>query len=178
MMLHSTHRVHRHAFHKQERNDMNILCAAMVAAAMLVGQAALAQDKSANNMEIVLEKLRADKKLLVASNMDMSEQEATGFWPVYDAYQKELAAINVRIKKTIDSYAASYNQGAVSDEMAKTLIKEVHAIEASELELKRSYVSKFEKVLPTAKVARYYQIESKMRAAIKYELANAIPLVK
>ncbi len=157
---------------------MNILCAAMVAAAMLVGQAASAQDKPADNMQIVLEKVRADKKLLVASNMEMSEQEAAGFWPVYDAYQKELGVINDRIKKTIDSYATSYNQGAVSDETAKKLIDEVHSIEASEVELKRSYVSKFGKVLPMAKVARYYQIESKMRAAIKYELASAIPLVK
>jgi hypothetical protein len=157
---------------------MKILCAAMVAAAMLLGQAAFAQDKSADNMEIVLEKIRADKKLLVASNMEMSEQEAAGFWPVYDAYQKDLEKINDRIKKTIESYANSYNQGAVSDEMAKKLIEEVHSIEASEVELKRSYVSKFAKVLPMAKVARYYQIESKMRAAIKYELANSIPLVK
>ena len=157
---------------------MKILCAAMVAAAMLLGQTAFAQDKSADNMQIVLEKIRADKKLLVASNMEISAQEAAGFWPVYDAYQKDLEKINDRIKKTIESYANSYNQGAVSDEMAKKLIEEVHSIEASEVELKRSYVSKFAKVLPMAKVARYYQIESKMRAAIKYELAKSIPLVK
>jgi hypothetical protein len=51
------------------------------------------------------------------------------------------------------------------------------AIEGSEVDLRKSYVSKFEKVLPTAKVARYYQIESKIRAAVKYELASGIPLV-
>ena len=58
--------------------------------AMLLGPAAFAQDKSADNMAIVLEKVRADKKLLVAANMELTEQEAAAFWPVYEAYQKDL----------------------------------------------------------------------------------------
>lgn len=157
---------------------MKILSAAMMATAMLVGQAAAAQDQPAINAEIVMEKVRADKKLLVAANMELTEQEAVAFWPVYDAYQKELEALNRRIKKTIESYATSYNQGAVSDESATKLLDEVFAIEQSELELKRSYVPKFGKALPAAKVARYYQIESKIRAAVRNELASAIPLVK
>ncbi len=36
---------------------------------------------------------------------------------------------------------------------------------------------RMEGVLPPFKVARYAQIENKIRAAIKYELAVAIPLV-
>src|ERR1700752_3887462 len=111
MMPVSTHRVHRHAHQDQERNDMKIFCAALAAAALLVGQTALAQDPSADNMAIVLEKVRADKKLLVASNMELTEEEAKGFWPVYEGYQKDLEAINDRIQKAIKSYAAAYNQG-------------------------------------------------------------------
>jgi hypothetical protein len=33
-------------------------------------------------------------------------------------------------------------------------------------------------VLPPKKVARYLQIENKIRAVVKYELANAVPLVQ
>ena len=157
---------------------MKILSAAVVAAAMLVGQGAIAQDKPADNMQILLDKVRADKKLLVAANMNLTEQEAAAFWPVYEAYQKDLTALNGRIKGMIKSYADAYNQGAVSDETAKKLLNEALAIEASEVDLKKSYVPKFEKVLPAAKVARYYQIESKIRAAIKAELADGIPLVQ
>jgi hypothetical protein len=35
-----------------------------------------AQEKPADNMQIVLEKIRADKKLLVAENMQLTEAEA------------------------------------------------------------------------------------------------------
>jgi len=156
---------------------MKILSAAIVAAAMLVGPIAIAQEKPADNMAIVMEKVRADKKLLVAANMELTEQEAAAFWPVYEAYQKDLGALNERTRKVIDSYATAYNAGAVSDETAQKLLDEALATEAAEVDLRKSYLPKVSKALPAAKVARYYQIEQKIRAAIKYELANGIPLV-
>ena len=64
------------------------------------------------------------------------------------------------------------------DETAKKLLNEVLAIDGAEVDMRKSYVPKFEKVLPAAKVARYYQIENKIRAAVKYELAEGIPLVQ
>lgn len=156
---------------------MKSLCAAAMAA-MLLGPAALAQDAPADNRAILVEKVRADKKLLVAANMNLTEQEAAAFWPVYDSYQKEWNGMNGRVKDTIKRYAEAYNTGTVADDTAKSLLDEALAIEAAELELKKSYVPKFGKVLPAAKVARYYQIENKIRAAIKYELAEGIPLVQ
>lgn len=157
---------------------MKALYAAFAAAAVLASPAVVAQDKPADNMAIVMEKVRADKKLLVAANMNLTEQEAAGFWPLYESYQKDLGALNDRTRKAIASYAAAYNQGAVPDETAKKLLNEVLAIDGAEVEMRKSYVPKFEKVLPAAKVARYYQVENKIRAAIKYELAEGIPLVE
>ncbi len=157
---------------------MKALYAAVAAAAVLASPAVIAQDKPADNMAIVMEKVRADKKLLVAANMNLTEQEATGFWPVYESYQKDLGALNDRTRKAIGSYADAYNQGTVADETAKKLLNEVLAIDGAEVDMRKSYVPKFEKVLPAAKVARYYQVENKIRAAIKYELAEGIPLVQ
>jgi len=139
---------------------------------------ALAQGTSADNMEILREKIKADKKLLVAANMDLTESEAKGFWPVYEEYQKDLAAINQRIGKLIGSYAADYRANTLTDEKAKKLIDELVAIEQAEAGLKSSYVPKLSKVLPQKKVARYLQIENKVRAVVKYELASQVPLVQ
>jgi hypothetical protein len=157
---------------------MKVLYAAAVTAALLTGPAAHAQEAAANNMEIVREKVRADKKLLVAANMELTEQEAAAFWPVYEAYQKDLGALNERTRKAIESYATAYNAGAVPDETAKKLLDEALAIEAAEVDLRKSYVPKFSKVLPAAKVARYYQIEQKIRSALKADLSAGIPLVQ
>ena len=110
--------------------------------------------------------------------MQLTEAEAKGFWPVYEAYQNDLAAINDRTAKAVMEYAEAYNKGSVPDATAKKLISEAIAIEESEAKLKRSYLPKLEKALSGMKVARYLQIESKIRAVIKYELAANIPLVE
>ena len=139
---------------------------------------ALTQGTSADNMQILREKIKADKKLLVAANMDLTESEAKGFWPVYEEYQKDLTAINQRIGKLIESYAGDYRANTLTDEKAKKLIDELVAIEQAEAGLKASYVPKLSKVLPPKKVARYLQIENKIRAVVKHELAGGVPLVQ
>jgi hypothetical protein len=131
-----------------------------------------------DNMQILRDKIKADKKLLVAANMQLTESEAKAFWPVYDQYQKDLTAINRRIVKLIESYAADYRANTLTDEKAKKLTADYVAIEKAEAGLQESYVPKLNKVLPPKKVARYLQIENKIRAAIKYELAGEIPLVQ
>jgi hypothetical protein len=65
----------------------------------------------------------------------------------------------------------------MTDEKANKLIAEYVAIEKAEAGLKESYVPKLSKVLPPKKVARYFQVENKIRALVKYELAGEIPLV-
>ena len=138
----------------------------------------VSQDKPSDNMQILRDKIKADKKLLVATNMELTESEAKAFWPVYEEYQKDLNGIYQRIGKLIESYAADYQTNTLTDEKAQKLIKELVAIDKTDGGLQASYVPKLSKVLPAKKVARYLQIENKIRAALKYELAANIPLVE
>jgi len=155
---------------------MKIIQAVLLSLSVLLALPASAQ--TASDMKILADKVKADKKLLVAANMQLTEAEAKGFWPVYEAYQKDLAGINKQLVDTIKRYADAYNKGPVSDEAAKKLINDAIAVEEAEVKLKRSYVPKLEKIVPGIKVARYLQIENKIRAIGKYELAANIPLVK
>jgi len=142
------------------------------------GQLVMPQDKPADNMQILRDKIKADKKLVVATNMELTEPEAKAFWPIYDAYQKDLQKINRRIVSLLDSYAADARAKTLTDDKAKKLIDEALAIEQAETNLKSTYAPKFEKVLPIKKVARYLQIENKIRALVKYDLAQGVPLVQ
>ncbi|MDH4150113.1 MAG: hypothetical protein OEW79_07850 [Betaproteobacteria bacterium] len=146
-----------------------------VIAAVLSVPAIAAQN---NDMEILRDKIKADKKLVVAANMSLTESEAKAFWPVYEAYQNDLMQLNKRLINVIKEYADAYNKDAVTDALAKKLINESVAIKEAEAKLMRSYVPKLEKVLAGVKMARYIQIENKIRAVVDYELAANIPLVK
>jgi hypothetical protein len=155
-----------------------IIGAALVS--MLFGYAPLgiAQDKPADNMQILREKIKADKKLLVATNMELTEAEAKNFWPIYEDYQKDLQKINERLVQALQSYAADYKNKSMTNEKAKKLTDEYLSIEQAEVKLKSSSVPKLSKALPATKVARYLQIENKIRAVIKYDLAATVPLVQ
>jgi hypothetical protein len=150
----------------------------VAAITMWVVSPVVAQDKPADNMQILRDKIKADKKLLVSANMELTESEAKGFWPVYEEYQKSLSKINQRIGKLVESYAADYRAKTLTDEKAQKLIDELMAIDKAEGKLNTSCVAKLGKVLPAKKVARYLQIENKIRAALKYELAANIPVVQ
>src|SRR6266496_36392 len=131
-----------------------------------------AQDKPADNMQILRDKIKGDKKLVVATNMELTESEAKGFWPIYEAYQKDLQKINRRMANLLDSYAADFRSKSLTDDKAKKLIDEALSIDQAEADLKSSYAPKLGKVLPVKKVARYLQIENKIRAVVKYDLAQ------
>lgn len=162
-----------------KKNLTNMLRSALlILAATLVLPAFAEDDNPASNMDILRDKVIADKKFVVANNMKLTEAEAKVFWPVYDAYQQDLHQINERMAKVINDYALAYNKGAVLDETAKKLLDEAIAVELAEVKLKQSYIPKLNKILPGVKVARYMQMENKIRAIVRYELAAAIPLVE
>jgi hypothetical protein len=139
---------------------------------------AWSQDKPANNMEIVHEKLKADKKLIVAKYMELTESEATKFWPVYEEYQADLQKIDQRLLSLLQSYAADYRNKSLTDEKAQKLLDEWIAIENDDAKRRGSFVPKVMKALPAKKAARYLQIENEYRILLKYDLATTVPLVQ
>ena len=162
-------------------NSALLICALAVASPAIAqnkGSAPANADKGAKNMEILREKLKADKKLIIATNMKLTDAEAKAFWPIYDAYQKDIAAINDRMVKVVMDYADAYNKGPVTNEAAKKLLNDALSIEEAEVKLKRAYVPKLEKAVSDVKVALYLQIENKIRALLRFELAANIPLVE
>jgi len=137
---------------------------------------ALSQDKPADNMEIVHEKIRADKKLFIAENMQLTETEAKAFWPVYERYQDEQFLLRARTEKLIRDYADAYER--MTDDTARRLLDESLTIQSLDLKVRQAYLEEFRKVLPEVKVVRYYQMESKIQAVLIYELAANIPLIE
>ncbi len=157
------------------RKTLMVLGLAMAAATGVAAQQA-PQTADARNAQIVREKLRADKKLLVAANMQFTDAEAAKFWPVYDAYQADQVVLNDRAAKLIEEYAANYN--TMTDPVADRLLTDLLKLDRARLDLAEKYRPKFAAAMPATKVGRYYQIERKVQTAISAELADKIPLVK
>jgi hypothetical protein len=134
------------------------------------GQAAAA------NLDVLLDAIRANRKALVAVNLKLTDDEAAKFWPVYDRYQTEINAVGDRLVGVIQDYTTHFSD--LSDDKATKLVDDYLAVEADRVKVKRAYVEEFGKALPGRKVARFYQIENKMDAVIRYDLAATIPVVE
>ena len=50
-----------------------------VAAALMCVTPVFAENAQITNMQILIDKVKADKKLLIASNMDLTDKESKGF---------------------------------------------------------------------------------------------------
>lgn len=136
--------------------------------------------KPADNMQQLRDKLSGDKKEVVKANLDLTEAEAKAkakaFWPLYEAYQKELYKINDKVAMLIVNYSKEYNARTLTNAKALALLNQYFALEESEVKLMRSFVPRLNKALPGRKVARYIQIEDKIRAIVKFEIAREVPL--
>ena len=151
-----------------------IVCSLLVLACLSMLPAVLSAQ--ADEEEVVRSMLQTGKKAIIADNMQFSEAESQAFWPLYNEFQQAKTKLNEKTIKLINEYLLNYD--SLTDDKAGAIIRDLMAIEKDRVDLKSSYLPKFSKILPAKKVARYYQIENKIEAIVKYELAKEVPLVK
>jgi hypothetical protein len=129
-----------------------------------------------DEIELLRSLARMERKAIVEAAMALTPTESQAFWSVYNQYEAEKALVNDRTVKVITDYAAVYPE--VGDARAKQLMDEAFKVEADVVSLKKKYARRFEKVLPPARVARFFQIERKLDAAQNLTFAEEIPLIE
>jgi hypothetical protein len=149
----------------------------LVLLCLLVAAPAFAANEATEaNLDILRDTIRANRKALVAVNLDLTDAEAAQFWPLYDRYHGELTTVNERLATIISDYTAHFSE--LTDERASQLASDYLAAEEERARVRRSYFPEFLKILPGKKAARFYQIENKMEAVLRYDLAAYIPVVE
>lgn len=137
---------------------------------------AVAQVSDADYLQQLRADIQADRQALVAASLGLNDDEGEAFWPVYRNYRNDMSKVGDRMQKLIQDFAEVWDNA--TEEQAKTMVNEMLAIRHDELKVRKSHLSKFRKVLPEVKVARFLQIENKIDAIINLGLADSIPLVE
>jgi hypothetical protein len=127
------------------------------------------------DIQLMRQDLRDQKKQIVAANMNLTPAEAEKFWPVYDQYTAETTKIGDERAALIKQYAENY--GNMTNAMADSLIRKSLGTDVATAQLRVKYVPIFEKVLPAKKVAMFFQIDRRIGLMIDLQLASQIPLV-
>lgn len=155
-----------------------LLCALGCVLACSIAAPAWAQEKpkapELSSAEL-LAKIQSDKRGLVERSMNLTPDEAKKFWPLYDAFQRELETPRREATLATLDYVAAEN--SLTDANAKRIAEQILAAQLKEAQLRQKHFRQLLKVLPARKAARYMQVENKIEAVVRYETARAIPLM-
>lgn len=127
------------------------------------------------DIKMLREDVRSSRKTITAANMNLTADEATKFWPIYDEYAAEVAKIGDARVALIKDYAANYD--TMTDDQANTFIERAAAIDQQFTTVRSKYVPMFEKAISAKKTALWYQIDRRLDLLINLQLAANIPMV-
>jgi hypothetical protein len=152
--------------------------AALFVVAMIAAPSSQAQDASSDvlDAQALLKAVKADRKGYVAATLGLTNAEAKKFWPLYDAYQRNLDMTGRRRAVALEGLIS--REKPMTDLYAKSIANELIAADESEIKARRTLNNRVLKALPAKKAARYLQLESKIRAAQASDIATMIPLIK
>ena len=167
---------------------MRKLLAMMGAAWMLSGAAATASAQatapqeshphviSSQDLDLLRKDLRSKRKQLIAANLQLTDEEATKFWPVYDQYVAELIAINDKKFGLIQQYAD--NWGKMTNEQSLSFTRQWLDADIATAQLRQKYVPIVSKVLDGKKSATFFQLDRRIAMMIELQVSSQMPLVQ
>jgi len=148
----------------------------LLALGIWLASPAWAGDADEATLDVLVATIDANQKALVAVNMDLTDDEAKAFWPLYDRYETDLGSLRTRMAALVADYTENFT--AMSDDKAEEILEEYLKIESERALIRESYADDFAEVLPPKKVVRFYQIENKIHAVVRYDLARTIPVIE
>ena len=128
-----------------------------------------------DQIELVRGIIRADRKVVVAEGMQLTDEESAVFWPIYRDYRTAMDKLGDGRVELVLEYADLYPN--VPEDRAKAMLKKYAALEEKTVSVRNKYLKKLGKVLPNSKVLRFAQLENRLDLAVRVQIAAAVPLV-
>lgn len=157
----------------QHRNRFFAVIAACVALASPLPTHA---QSGYDDTQQLIAQVQSDKRAVMLKSMELDDTQMQKFTPVYDEYQAERRKLMQHGVDLVNAFAANYD--SMTDDAAKSLLKDWFKLTADEDALVKKYAKKLEKVLPAAKVLRWVQIENKLVTLLRLPTLRGIPLAQ
>lgn len=153
-----------------EKTRIRTLAAAAVASLATAAAAQTVKD----TLEVSRQAVENQRRILVAGALPLTDAEADAFWPLFDAYEKERRPLDERANKQVADFLAQ--SATLTDAQAKAMVDEALAIDEGRLRVRRTYLGRMAKAIPPRKLARFYQIDNKLDAVVRADVARQVPL--
>jgi hypothetical protein len=148
----------------------------LLAGATAMAQSAEISDEWKTQLAAARELVQAERVAVITEEMHFTAEENKSFWPLYEEYHQKMLVVQDRYAELVADFVGKYYDYKLTDADARKILSDYFVIKDDLLKIQKSYVSKFEKIMSSIKVMRFYQLENKIAADIDAALALMIPL--
>jgi hypothetical protein len=129
-----------------------------------------------DDIAVLRQDVQADKTEIITRNMQFTDEQSKAFWPVYRDYAHDQQVIGDQRVSLIKDYAANYD--TITDAQAQSYLTRALKFDEDMLDLRKSYVSKFEKAIGAKQTAKFYQVDNRLSLVVSVQLAALLPIIK
>ena len=120
--------------------------------------------------------LKAKKDAIIKEEMQLNDQQAAAFWPIYHNYDSEQAKLVDEKLAIVNDYAQNFL--TMSNEKADQLAQRVMALDDQRMALRKKYYELMKKALPTVLVVRFFQVENQIQLLVDLQIASNLPIIE
>ena len=135
-------------------------------------QAAPTQEQVVADFRHDLMAKRAD---VMAKGLTLTADQAAKFWPLFEQFQKEQDNIVNEQIENVKAYGDHFQN--LTDEDALKYVNSLLARDQKMLDLRKKWLTQFQKVVPVKTAARAIQIDRRLSNVAQIQLSQQIPLV-
>lgn len=124
----------------------------------LIAMVAFSQTVNAQNRPRFNEgnqKLESARIGMITNRLDLTPEQATSFWPVYNEFENKKKIVKNELRKHLSESRSL----ASTDDKIKTELNEMMNLRQKEVDLDKEYMTKFLKVLNPRQVSELYRTE-------------------
>lgn len=133
------------------------------------------------NLKQVLDTFRSDinaaKIRTLNEVMQMTASEAAKFWPIYQRYETELAAVTDRRVEVLARFVKLSDAGGLSDADANDIAEKSLQIAQDRLDLWKKYHKEISAAVSPVRGAQFLQVEHQIALLVDINIASEMPRV-
>ena len=120
--------------------------------------------------------LKTKKEAIIKEEMQLTPQQAAGFWPIYRDYDAEQNKLIDQKLAVFQDYAQNFM--SMNDEKADQLAQKAMALDDQRMALRKKYYQLMKTAIPTVLVVRFFHVENQIQSLLDLQIASTLPIIE
>ena len=134
------------------------------------------QNKNIEWSDLLKRNVQKESKKFIEKNLELTNQQAKLFWPIYDEYDAALLEVTNERLKNISDYMLNYKD--LDNTKAESLLRKALELDQKKINIQTEYYNKLIAVLPPTLVGKFFQLDQYIELLIQLQRSEKIPLIQ